>query len=462
MEKILRHIFIQLGVLFLCCSCFASGVKQYPPPLERREIDPFSVPPLPIIRATDPGAKRPKVPILSNPDFTVEELPLGVIKFKKEPLRMDNRVKARQKKMGSGISKIPEHMDNRAEKKTSGFPDNGNSLIWLSGYAIYALRLDSGELWANYSPYQSWSVESFCIAEAEYPKVLLVVSTAFLFEENRILKIDMTTGGIDGYFELPENLVGIKVLRSLGDNRYFAVSRKGDGMEALYGGDVSWTLSLLKLGDKPEIEKSVSYKKLGQAARIGFDESSVDGSVFYFRNSGYLVSVDVNKLEILKKQEMKEVPAGRFRFLEDQNKFCVYSNEVLTLFDPQTFEVLNSFEFPMQPALQDRIVGKSNRYQYWKGDPIYMPPSGVTYRNKTNELIVTFDYSPKMLLIDCETKEQRFVEFAEESITTGQPVYLDEEHMLIGGKYIYNFKTGAGKLIAGAEDSAFLHSLIYF
>ncbi len=367
-----------------------------------------------------------------------------------------------QKKMGKDAYSIPEQMVNRAERKTDKLPEQGKSLMWLSGYAIYAIRLDFCELWANYSPYQTWSVESFCLAAAEYPKVLLVVSRAHLFQNNRILEIDMATGGINGYFELPENLAGVYVLHSLGNNRYFAVSCQGDALAIPDQSDDSWTLSLLNLGDKPFVEKAVIFKKLGRSFAIGNNVSTGDGTEFYFKNRSHFISVDVEKLEILKTQEMKKVPVGKFKFLPGRNEFCSLYPKGLALVDPLTFKVMNSFEFPMQPALRDDVDRKSGQVYLKKGEPTYLRTSGVTYRKKTNELIVTFDYSPNMLLIDCETKEQRFVEFAEESIAIGQPVYLDEEHLLIGGNYIYNFKTGSGKLIAGAENSSFLHSLIYF
>jgi hypothetical protein len=470
LEKITRLFIILIGVLFVCCSCVVCVEKSFPPPPsspEKMEYGQFSVPPIistlrKVDSPNDGSYERPIVPILVNLDFSVEELPLGVIKFKKERLRVDNRVKARLKKLGKDIYNIPEKMVNRAERKSDKLPEQGKSLIWLSGYAIYAIRLDFCELWANYSPYKTWSVESFCLAEAEYPKVLLVVSWAHLFQDNRILEIDMSTGGINGYYELPENLAGVYVLHSLGNNRYFAVSCQGDALAIPDQRDDSWTLSLLNLGDKPFVEKAVIFKKLGRSFAIGNNVSTGDGTVFYFKNRSHFISVDVEKLEILKTQDMKIAPVRQIEFLPDRNEFCALSAKVLTLLDPQTFEVVNSFEFPMQPAIRDDIDRKSGQVYLKKGELTYLTPSGVTYRNKTNELIVTFDYSPKMLLIDCETKEQRFVEFAEESIASGQPLYFDEEHLLIGGKYIYNFKTGSGKLIAGAENSSFLHSLIYF
>ncbi|MCD6218070.1 hypothetical protein J7L05_09460 [bacterium] len=466
LDKMIKYFHILISVLLVCCTCLACGEKSLPPPPQSQENriperfkvpDPISV--HPVISTLRKGGssnegpvERSNVPMLVNPDFTVEELPLGVIKFKKERLRVDNLIKEQRKKMGRKPSGIPEQMVNRAERKTETLPDQGKSIVWLSSYAIYAMQLDSCELWANYSPYQNWSVESFCLAEAEYPKALLGVSMSYLFPYNRILEIDMATGGINGFYELPENLGGVYVLNSLGNNRYFAVS---------YQGDDSWRLSLLNLGDKPFVEKAIIFKKFGLPSSRGYNAFNGNGTLFYFNNRGFFITVDIEKLEIVKKQEMKK-PVKQIAFLPDRNEFCALSSKTLTLLDPQTFKVLNSFEFPMQPALRDDIDRKSGQVYLKKGEPTYLTPSGITYRNKTNELIVTFDYSPKMLLIDCETKEQRFVEFAEESITLGQPVYLDEEHLLIGGKHIYNFKTGSGKLIAGGENSLLLDSLFYF
>lgn len=461
LEKITRHLFILTGVLFVFCFCIACEEKSSPSPppsIEEMEYGQFSVSPIisrprKEISSNDRSSERPIVPLLVNPDFTVEELPLGVIKFKKEPLRMDNRAKTVLKNLGKDTVEIPEKMVNRLEINTVKLPEQGKSIMWLSSYAIYAMDMESNRLWVKYSPYQTWSAESFCLVEAEYPKVLLGVSRAHLFQNNRILEIDMSTGGISGYFELPENLAGVYVLHSLGDNRYFAVS---------YQGDDSWRLSLLNLGDKPIVEKAIIFKKFGLPSGRGYSAFNGDSTLFYFNNRGFFVTVDIEKLEIVKKQEMKNMPVKQIAFLPDRNEFCALSAKVLTLVDPHTYEVLNSFEFPMQPAIRDDVDRKSGQVYLKKGEPTYLTPSGVTYRNKTNELIVTFDYSPNMLLINCDTKKQRFVKFAERSIAIGQPIYLDEEHLLIGGKYIYNFKTGSGKLIAGGENSMLLDSVIYF
>ena len=455
--KITGYFILLCGVLFVCCSCFAcegegsvAGRHKVPESLEKPE-KPFKIISIP---NQDSTSTSPQVPILVNRDFTIEELPRGEIKFKKKRLRMGIRTKIAF--LRQGITRdIPEHMVNRAPRKTVKLPEQGKSIIWLSSYGIYAMELDSCELWANYEPYGDWSVDSICLAEAEYPNVLLGVSGAALFPNNRILKIDMSTGGLNGYFELPENLAGPDFLHSLGDDRYFAISNQGDE---------SLRLSLLNLGDKPIVEKAVIFKDL-----IGANKAiSDDDKVFYFINRGLFISVDIEKLEILKVQEMKGVPVGRITLLPYRNELWVFSSDdmhsfkFLTVVDTQSFEVLNSFELPMQPAIRDDVRGKNHRVYLKKGELTYLKPSGATYRPLTDELIITFDYSPNMLFINCGTKEQRFVKFAEESIASGQPVYLDEEHLLIGGKYIHNFKTGVTKMILGAENSGGPSSLIYF
>jgi len=439
LEKITGYFILLCSVLFVCCSCFACGDKRSPSPVKM-------VP-------NPPGAPKIHAPLLVNPDFIIEELPRGAIKFKKERLRMDNRIRKRFEEMKGDTFEIPEQMVNQAPKENIKLPEQGKSIIWLSSYALYAMELDCSELWAKYSPYLDWSVESFSIAEAEYPKVLVGVSMAHLFTYNRILKVDMATGGLDGYFELPENLAGIYILHSLGDDRYFAVS---------YQGDDSWRMSLLNLGAKPAVEKAVILKDLGLPSSRGYNVFSEDGKVFYFNNRGLFISVDTESLEILKRQEMKNVPVKQIEFVPYRNELCAFSQKFLTLIDPKSFEVLQSFEVPMQPSIRDDVEGKSGIVLHKKGEPTYLTPSGVTYRPTTDELIITFDYSPNMLFINCGTKEQRFVKFAEESIADGQPVYFDEERLLIGGKYIYNFKTGSAKQIVGAENSSVLRSLIYF
>jgi len=453
LAKVTVHFILLCSILFICCSCLDCGEKRSHSSVhEVREpiIKPIKTSSIP---NQDSSNKSPHIPLLVNSDFTIEELPRGEIKFKKKRLRMGIRTKIAF--LRQGITRdIPEHMVNRAPRKTVKLPEQGKSIIWLSSHAIYAMQLDSCELWADYWFYGDWSVESICLAEAEYPNVLLGVSGAALFPNNRILKIDMSTGGLNGYFELPENLAGPDFLHSLGDDRYFAVS---------YQGDESYRLSLLNLGDKPIVEKAIVFNSAG-----GYKAISDDDKVFYFITRGLFISFDIEKLEILKVQEMKGVPVGRITLLPYRNELCVFSSDdmrsfkLLTVVDTQSFEVLNSFELPMQPALQDRVEGKSRIVLQKKGDPTYLSPSGVTYRNQSDELIITFDYSPNMLFINCGTKEQRFVKFAEESIADGQPVYFDEEHLLIGGKYIHNFKTGSAKQIVGAENSSVLRSLIYF
>ena len=97
-----------------------------------------------------------------------------------------------------------------------------------------------------------------------------------------------------------------------------------------------------------------------------------------------------------------------------------------------------------------------------KGDQTYLAPSGITYRPSTQEYIVTFDYSPRMLLIDSDTGAQRFVEFASSSETVGAPVYLDEDHLLIGGQYVYSFNKGISKGLPEAKGTMLLDAYVRF
>jgi len=429
LDKVIGLFLLISGALLVCCSCPAGGKadfsgKNQPGLSSGPEGVPFvPAPGLPGIDSLSP--------MLVNPDFTVEELSTGPIEFKNNRLPLVNRA--------------PGNAQNPQAKS--------QSILWLSAYTLFAMRRDSNELWAIYSPYADWSVESFCLSEAGYPNVLVGVSMAYIFPNNRILEVDLEQGRLNGYFELPKSLAGPYVLRSLGDSMYFAVS---------YQGDNSWRLSLLNLGDDPAVEKAVILRDLGLPSARGYHTFSEDGATFYFNNRGLFISVDTESLEVLKVQEMRNVPSKQIEFISGRNELCALSYEFLTLLDPKSFNVLQSFEIPMQPAIRDDIDAKSGQVFLKKGDPTYLTPSGVGYRDLTDELIITFDYSPNMLLIDCVTGEQRFVEFASESITVGQPVYLDEEHLLIGGKYVYNFKTGTAEQVSGAEGSMLLDSVIYY
>ena len=204
------------------------------------------------------------------------------------------------------------------------------------------------------------------------------------------------------------------------------------------------------------------FKDLGLPSGRGYYAFNGNHSIFYFNNRGFMICVDTNTLEILIKKDMRAKPIKQIAFIPERDELCVLSMESISLLDAKNLNIKQSFDFPKQSAIQDYINSKTGEVFWKKGDPIFLTPSGVTYRKLTNELIVTFDYSPDMLLINYDSKKHRLVNFTEKSITLGQPVYFDEQHLLIGGKYIYDFSRKSTKQITGAENSMVLDSLLIY
>lgn len=429
MVKLIVSFFI---MVFISLSCTSDKRTDELPNSGEKErlVNESEVPTLSL--QSNPGSEV-KGPILVNPDFTTENLSLEPIKYIRKILKLVN------------YSKNSDEIDKPHQK--------GESMIWNSSYILFAMDKFSNKVWGKYSLYRDWSVESYSLAEYEFPFVLVGVSMAQLFDCDRILKINMIDGQIVGYFKLPDNLAGVYILHSLGESRYFAVS---------YQGDDSWRFSLLNLGDKPKVEKAIILRDLGLPSARGYYAFNKDDLKFYFNNRGLFISLDVNNLEVLKVKDMIDLPVKQITFIPGKNELCALSKKQITLLNPDTFEVLKEYGIPMQPAVMDDIRGKEGKIYAKKGSLVHISPSGATYRPPTNELVVAFDYSPKLLLINCETSESHFLDFTKESISMGEPLYFDESHLFIGGKYMFDFTNGTTKKISGGESGMLISSWVNF
>jgi len=380
---------------------------------------------------TSPSRVLSAGPVLSDPQFTVEELPRGKVRYRKTDLPLRNR---------AGDQSV-----------SPGTP--GGSLVWLSSFTILAMDVGASEVWAVYSAYDDWSVESYSLAPYKHPEVLLPVSMGYLMSYNRILVIDVTRGLITGYFQLPKNLQGVYVLEHLAGDKYFALS---------YQGDSSLRLSLLHLGGSPSVEKAIILRNIGLPSRRGYCAVDVAARRAYLYIRGLLVTVKLEDLSVANAKELYHLGGGQLLTIKGREELLLLSEKWVKVLAPETFKVERSFELPMQPALWDDIEGKSGQVLLRKGEPTYLSPSGIAYRPATKEYIITFDDSPRMLLIHSGTGAQRFVEFASSSETVGMPVYLDEEHLLIGGQYVYSFVTGKAKSVPEAKGTMLLDAYIRF
>ena len=423
MAKVAITAFLSLSVLMVAGWLIFSQNRQAARPVE------------PVAGRLAEGASPPVIsstdPILSNPQFTVEELPAGKVRYRN--------------------THLPLHSRAGDESVNPGKP--GDSLVWLSSFTVFAMDISTSEIWAVFSVYDDWSVESYDVAHYRYPEILLPVSMSYLTPYDRVLTVDLVQGEITGYFQLPENLQGVYALEHLADGKYFALS---------YQGDDSLRLSLLHLGDHPSVEKAVILRDIGLPSRRGYCAVDTASMRTYLYVRGLLVAVGLDDLSVVNAKELYHLDGDQLLAISGREELFLLSEKCIRLLDPQTFDVKLSFELPTQPALWDDTDGKSGQVFLRKGDQTYLAPSGITYRPSTQEYIVTFDYSPRMLLIDSDTGAQRFVEFASSSETVGAPVYLDEDHLLIGGQYVYSFNKGISKGLPEAKGTMLLDAYVRF